>query len=562
MTKAAKTEFDTIVLGSGAGGMAAALFAALEGHRVCLIEKSSKFGGTTAWSDGMVWAPLTRIAAEAGHTDDSEAEVLEYLGALVPGAAEDPGLRAFLAAAPAALDRLADETQVKMQPVPVYPDYHSDLPGAKTAGRVLEPVPFDAATLGPALARLRPPLPEFALMNTMMLARPDIPHFRKVGQSFVSTLVVVRQMARFFYQRLRYGRGTTLVLGNALVARFLRSLMDAGVELRRNTEVAALDRNNSGTVCGVTLKGGQGLAARRGVVLATGGFMHDPKRRRAFLDPALGDHSATFPGNTGDGADLAESVGAVVGSGTEGGAFFAPVSRYTRPDGSRATYPHTVVDRAKPGLIAVDSGGRRFVNEAVSYHEFTKGMLKCNRGPDSKAWLIVDSRFLWNYGLGAIKPMTVNKRPFLAQGYLHRAPTPKELARQIGIPEAHLSETVARYNENASRGEDPDFGKGSTAYQRFLGDAEVGANPCLAPVARPPFYAVEVRPGDLGAAAGIETDANARALDADGTPVPGLYACGADARSVMQGAYPGPGITLGPAITFGFLAVQHMSKGN
>lgn len=553
-------DYDVIVLGSGAGGMAAALFSALHGLRACLIEKTDRFGGTTAWSGGMIWAPLSRVAAEAGLTDeDSEARVLRYLDALIDGASDDPRMLAYLRNAPRALDMLDASTSVKLQPVPLYPDYHSDLPGATTAGRVLEPVPFDAATLGPRLAQLRRPLPEFALLGTMMLARPDIPHFRKFGKSLKSTAVVLRQVTAFMRQKLRHGRGTRLVLGNALAARFLKSLDEAGVTLMARTEVTALCRDGTGRVNGVTLACGRTLRAARGIVLATGGITHDPERRVALLPPALADHSATCDAATGDGARLAEAMQSRIAEGAGGNAFYAPVSRYVRPDGSRATYPHTVVDRAKPGLIAVTPRGRRFVNEALSYHEFTKAMLRENPEPGSHAWLIADADFVWKYGLGAVKPMQVDKRRFMRQGYLLRARSIAALARRMGVPPETLDATVTAYNTVAQRGEDPAFHRGTTSYQRFLGDAEVAPNPCVAPITRAPFYAVRVLPGDLGAAAGIATDASARALDGAGRPVPGLYACGADACSIMQGHYPGPGITLGPAITFGFLAAHHMT---
>lgn len=548
----ADESFDVVVLGSGAGGMTAALVAACEGLSVCLLEKTDRFGGTTAWSGGMVWAPG---AAEAA-ADDPDA-VRRYLAALVPGAGQDPVMEAFLRAAPQAIGYLARNSLVQLRAVPRYPDYHSDLPGATEAGRVLEPLPFDARQLGDLLPALRLPLPEFALFGSMMVARADLPRFRNVLKSPRDAMFVAGQMARFGWQRLRYGRGTALVLGNALVARLLASLVARGVVLRRGVVVAALMRDR-GRVSGLQLADGQTITARHGVVLATGGFTHDTARRANWLPSEMADHSATAPGATADGARLALALAVGVGlaEGRAANAFMAPVSVYRRSDGSLARYPHTVVDRAKPGVIAVNAQGRRFANEALSYHAFAGAMLAPANQAAKGAWLICDSAFLWRYGLGAIKPMTLRLAPWRRRGYLRSAPDLAALGRLLGLPDEALAQTVARFNKGAAGGEDPDFGRGGTVYERFLGDAAASPNPCVAPITRAPFHAVRIVPGDLGAAAGLRINAQAQVCTDKGDPVPGLYAVGADACSVMQGAYPGPGITLGPALTFGWLAAR------
>ncbi len=554
--------YDAIVLGSGAAGMTAALVAALGGLSVCLLEREALLGGTTAWSGGMVWAPGSALAEAAGFREDPAA-LRVYLEALVPGSGSDPRMAAFLAAAPEAVDFLAARSDVVLQPVPLYPDYHPDLPGARSAGRVLEPRPFDAARLGTDLRLLRRPLPEFTLFGGMMVARPDIPHFRRAFRSSRSAAVVASYLLRHGYQRLRHGRGTRLVLGNALAARLLFSLRRAGVEIRSEVRVLALTRNAEGRVSGVELEEGTALAARRGVVLATGGFGHAAGRRATALPAALADNSATAPGALGDGIALAEALGAAFRSAAEGNAFLAPVSRFRRGDGSQAVFPHTVTDRAKPGLIAVDDEGRRFANEALSYHRFALALLaqrNRSRG-DGGAWLLCDAAFLGRYGLGAVKPASRQVARFLAQGYLHRAETLEELGDALGLPAGRLAATVAAYNEAARRGEDPAFGRGGDAYQRFLGDASVAPNPCVAPILRPPFYALRVVPGDLGTAAGLASDAVGRVLDRQGKAIAGLYCCGSDMLSVMQGAYPGPGITLGPALAFGYLVGRDLVSG-
>jgi succinate dehydrogenase/fumarate reductase flavoprotein subunit len=220
-----------------------------------------------------------------------------------------------------------------------------------------------------------------------------------------------------------------------------------------------------------------------------------------------------------------------------------------------------VTDRSKPGLIAVGSNGKRFVNEAVSYHEFVRAQL-ANAETAVPAFLLCDSRFLWKYGLGRIKPFTFSwsVSAALKEGYLKRATNLKDLAVQLGIPPDALRLTVEHYNTHASQGKDPEFSRGSNAYQRHLGDADQTPNPCVAPMQTGPFYAVKVWPADLGMSAGIVTDDHARVLGPNEAPIPGLYACGNDMASVMEGAYPGPGITLGPALTFAYLAARHVSK--
>lgn len=549
-------ERDVIVLGAGAGGMTCAAVAAAEGLNVLLIEKAAQVGGTTAISGGMVWVPGNAKTAASGRPDSLDA-ARRYLGETVSGAHNAAVREAFLANADRMVGYLEARTSVRLQPVPTYPDYYPDLPGATTGGRVLEPVLFDARQLGKNFALLRPPLPEFTLFGGMMVPRADLAHFRNAGRSWRATLRVGRLVGAYAWQRLRHERGTSLVLGNALAARLLESVLRLGVSLAPGTSVGRL-LVEDGRVCGVVV-GAQEIRARRGVVLATGGFSHAPALRAALLPQAAGDLSAASADNTGDGLALGMAAGGSLERRGEGPAFWTPVSRFLRRDGSQAVFPHTVTDRGKPGVIAVDRSARRFVNEAVSYHEFVRAMLR-SAGCDGVAtvFLVCDRRFLWRYGLGAVHPFALSLRRWIRIGYLLRAATIPDLARALGIDAERLAETITRFNEGARRGEDPEFGRGSDAYQRHLGDPQHGPNPCVRPIETPPFYAVRLAPGDLGTSTGLATDAHARVLRADGSPVTGLYACGNDMNSIMNGAYPGPGITLGPALTFGFIAAMHL----
>jgi len=550
--------YDVVVVGSGAAGMTAAAVAAAEGLSVLLAEHAERVGGTTAISGGMVWIPDNPRLGEAGITDDRE-RAAAYLEATVP-AGLDPALRqAFLDHGGAAVAYLEARTAVRLRQVPLYPDYYPDRPGATARGRVLEPVPFDGRALGAAFALLRPPLPEFTLFGGMMIAREDIPHLRRAGRSPRAAWRIARLVAAHAVRRFRWPRGTTLHLGNALAARLLKSVLDLGVDLRPGVSVDGLARG-AGGVEGVMLGSGAGrrkVAARRGVILATGGFSHDAGLRDAHVLPQAGALSATVAsGAPTGGVRLGLAAGGRIGSSAGDNAYWVPASRFTRADGTEAVFPHTVTDRGKPGLIAVDATGRRFVNEARSYHEFVLGQLRA-ANTAIPAHLICDRRFLWTYGLGRIRPFALSLRAELESGYLKRGRTLAALAGALGIPADALADTVDTFNADARAGVDRQFGRGGDIYQRHMGDGDHGPNPCLAPIEDAPFYAVSVWPADLGMAAGLATDAVARVLGADDAPIAGLYACGNDMRAIMNGAYPGPGITLGPAITFGYLAARH-----
>ena len=554
-----RANWDVIVVGSGAAGLTAACKAALDGASVVVLEQSDLIGGTTAVSGGMVWIPANRKAASAGKPDTLEA-ARTYLEATVP-----PGdrqrLDAFLLWGDEAVRDLEAHTVLRLQPVPVYPDYYPDLPGATPGGRVLEPLPFDGGQLGKDFSRLRDPLPEFMLFGGMMVSRADIPHFRRAWRSPRSFARVARLVLDYARQRLGARRGTTLYLGNALVARLLKSALDLGVTLLTGQSVEALLSGEGGRVTGVVARDPSGrrtdLAARRAVILATGGVSQDGALRRRYVPAGIGTLTATI--DTGDaprGARLALGAGAALSPATEQGAFWVPGSTFIRRDGTTAVYPHTVTDRAKPGAIAVGSDGKRFVNEAISYHDFVLAQIAA-ADRAIPAWLIGDSKFLWRYGMGKVKPFAPSVRADVESGYIRTGDTVEQLARAIGVPEAALATTVETFNRSARQGEDNEFGRGSNIYQRHLGDADVKPNPCVAPIEKGPFYAIALHPADLGMSGGIVTDPQTRVVREDGSVIPSLFACGNDMASVMEGAYPGPGITLGPALTFGWLAGRH-----
>ena len=549
-------EYDLVVLGAGAGGMTAALVGAIEGARTLVIERTGRVGGTTARSSGTVWIPDNSQQRSEGITGDARAAG-EYLDALVDGRAERALREAFIAAGPRMIDYLGGHTDLRFRMYAHAPDYRQELPGAAQGGRPLEPMPFDGRTLGPAFDRLGWPLPELMLLGGMMVTRGEAAQLLRAGRSWEGFLLGARLVSRYAADRLRYARGTRLVLGNALAGRLLRNLLDRGVPVWFDAKTLRLE-TEAGAVTGLLVEQGgatKRIRARRGVVMAGGGFPASAQMRARHLPQPTPEYTPAYEGCTGATLELAQAAGAALGRPGEDNALWFPSSVARRADGSTAVYPHIVLDRAKPGLIAVNSAGRRFVDEAASYHEFTRAMYRAHRSvPGIPAWLVCDRRFLWKYGLGMIRPLTLRIDPFVRRGYLRRAESVHALAREIGVDPDGLAQTVRRHNEYARTGVDPEFGKGGNPYDLGNGDPAHRPNPCIGPIERPPFFAVAVLPTPLGTSLGLSTDANARVVDARGEPIAGLYACGNDMHSVMGGEYPGAGSQLGLAMTFGYLA--------
>jgi succinate dehydrogenase/fumarate reductase flavoprotein subunit len=398
----------------------------------------------------------------------------------------------------------------------------------------------------------------------MLGSGKEIIHFMRVTKSLTSAVYVAKRLSRHLMDVLRYGRGMTLTNGNALAGRLAKSALDLKIPMWLSSPVRELTVEN-GTVTGaVVTHDGRDIRirARQGVVLACGGFPHDVARRQKMFPhaPTGNEHYSPGPtGNTGDGLRLAESAGGHVENRLPNAAAWVPVSLTTRKDGSRGVMPH-FIDRAKPGVIAVMRDGKRFANEGNSYHDFVQAMVKAAKpGEEIAAFLVCDHQALRKYGLGCVPPFPMPLGHHLKTGYLMRGDTLEALAAKAGIDAKAFTETVKQFNATAPQGQDAAFGKGSRAYNRYQGDAMHGPNPCVAPVEHGPFYAIKMVIGDLGTYAGIVTDENARALDAEGRVIPGLYAAGNDMASIMGGNYPGAGITLGPALTFGYIAGRHLA---
>lgn len=557
-----KLECDILVAGSGASGLTAAIVAAKRGLKVIIAEKEAVFGGTTALSGGYLWVPNNHLSAAEGIKDSKDA-ARRYISHEAGNHYDAARVEAFLDVGPKMVAFMHEQTAVRFEASPLFSDYHPDAPGGMPGGRSILTKPVHAGTLGKDIVKLRPPRPELTLFGLAIGSGKELWHFYRATQRPQSLLYVTKRLAKYALDRVFTGRSQMLTNGNALAASLFRSARDLGIEVWLDSPVKSLLRDDSGGVTGATVLTAKGLCsvvARRGVVLACGGFPLDIARRQTLYshraDPS--EHwSAASPGNTGDGVRLGETVGGRFASGYPNAAAWAPTSLVPRKDGSKGPFPH-FVDRGKPGVIAVTRSGVRFVNEANSYHDFVQGMQRaCPTEMPAEAFLIADHRTIRKYGLGHVKPAPLPLAPSIRSGYLIVGNTLAELARNAGIDAAEFEKTVARWNADVPTGTDTVFSKGSTAYNRFHGDPEVKPNPCMAPIAKGPFYAIRVVPGDIGTFAGLLTDANARVLDSNDAPIPGLYAVGNDMASVLGGNYSGGGITLGPGMTFGYIAGLH-----
>jgi len=556
-----KHDIDLIVVGSGAGGLSTAVTAAHLGLKVLVLEKEAYYGGTTAWSGGWMWIPRNPLALEAGIIEDNDAP-MTYLRHELGSRFELERARMFLENGPRMVNFFRARTALQFIDGNVMPDFHGKAPGAAIGGRSLCAAPFDGRRLGQHIRYLKSPLPETTLWGMGIAGGAELRHFYNALRQPASFWHVSKLVLHYGCDLILHQRSMRLVNGNALVAGLAASAYERGVEIRVNSPVQRLVLEQ-GRIAGVVVND-QCIRARCGVVLACGGFPHDQVRKQQLLPHAPSGHehfSAAALGNTGDGLRLGETVGGRVGCDQVQAAALAPVSLVPRVDGTVAHFPH-LLERAKPGLIAVTASGQRFTNEADSYHDFVQSLLRVTvPGQTPQAWLVCDHDFIRRYGLGAVKPAPMRLNRMLKNGYLKRGNSLSELAQACGISALGLEQTVSQYNQQALIGKDSEFGKGETPYNRGQGDQHQRntalPNPCMAPIESGPFYAVRIVAGSLGTFAGLEVNLYGQVLDAQNQPLPGLYAAGNDMNSMMGGHYPSGGITLGPAMTFGFIVAHH-----
>lgn len=531
---------DVVVLGSGCAGLVAATLAHDGGAEVLVLEKADLIGGTTGVSGGMPWIPMNRHMPEVGQADSRE-ETLTYIRRLTLGREPDPDLvEVYVDTAAEALDYLETQTPVRMAAPTTFNDYYAHLPGGKAAGRSIEPEEFDARReLGEQADRLRtsPHLPWLTMEEGAKFLRGDAPpDMERIAE---------RQQA------------DRRVLGAALVAALFTGLVERGVEVATGSpgrQLVVVD----GDVVGVEAdRDGrrQLVGARKGVVLACGGFEWNEDMVDAFIGEAIEPLSP--PHNTGDGHRMAMEAGAALANMTSfwgQPAILEPGATFEgRP------MPQMASIRSVPGVVVVNKHGRRFINESATYQDFPKVLgtfdpVALDYPNEAPHWLLFDQRVK---DTAVVLPSVLPGQP--APDWIPRADTIAGLARRIGLDPATLEATVTRWNAQVAAGEDDDFHRGTLAFEAQMTGQAPSPERCLAPLDQPPFYAVQLRNGALGTNGGPRIDAHGRVRNHDGGVVPGLYAAGNAAASIFGPAYPGGGATLGPALTFGYLAGRHVA---
>lgn len=545
---------DVLVIGSGGGGMTAALVAKQAGLDALLIEKTEYYGGSTALSGGGLWIPNNYLLQQDG-LNDSPDKARTYLASTVGDRVPQVRQDAYLKYAPEMIRYLVSNAQVRFNRSKNYADYFPERPGGMTDGRAIEAAPFDGNKLGDDLKQLRPqaiPIPAGLAFTAS--------EYNKLGMimttwkgKFTAVKVGIRTIFNLL-TGVKY-----LTLGQALIARLRLSLKEANVPVWLNTGLKELVFEDGVVVGIVAEREGKPIQirARKGVVLAAGGFAHNQDMRNEFQrGPVNEAWSSANPGDTGEAIQEGIAAGAAVDLMDD--AWWGPTSM--TPDNGPMFH---VGDRSYPGGIMVNGAGKRFTNEAAGYTEVVHAMYEKHTDavPHVPCTFIMDSRYRRKYIFGTLFPGQPIPKNYLESGYIKKADTLEELAAQCGVDPQGLVETVARFNHFAQTGVDEDFGRGASAYDRYYGDPNNKPNPCLAPIDQPPYYAVEFVAGDLGTKGGLVTDENAQVLRGDGSVIAGLYAIGNNTASVMGNTYPGAGSTIGPSMTFGYIAAKHMAAG-
>lgn len=556
-------EVDLLVVGSGAGALVAALRAAKAGADVLVVEKGKLWGGTSATSGGGIWIPGSHLAAAAGQADDLD-EAFGYIRRLTAPNVTDEQIRAFVDNAHRMLAWIEREADVQYAALP-YPDYYPETEGSRPGFRThLIPGEVDARTL------------QRETFDTMQRASPAASLWGRINWKLSETHTVLfrpkgwlgvtmKVMAGYWLdlpQRLRSPADRRLTLGTALLAQLRKALDRAGGRLWLQSPLEDLIEDNGQITGAVVRHDGKSLriGARRGVILAAGGFERNPTLRSEHLP---GAHQPQASGsqinNEGDALVAAMRVGAATRNLDS--AWWAPVFRIPGEDRARLS----TVERALPYSIIVNQAGRRYANEALSYHRFGEAMMarhRPNAGTDP-SWLVFDRRYRARYPAGPVIPGWPDALlPANVREVLVKAPTIEALAVKMRVDPKALTETVERFNGMVANGRDDDFERGDSAYDRLYGDPRVAPNPSLGTVEQAPFYAIPLYLGDIGTNGGLVTDGTGRVLRQDGGAIPGLYAVGNVAASVMGYSYPGAGATLGPAMTFGWLAAADAIRIN
>nr|WP_293245311.1 FAD-dependent oxidoreductase [Panacagrimonas sp.] len=563
MNKRWDEEFDVVVVGSGAGGMTAALCAQAHGLSAVVIEKDALFGGTSAVSGGGIWIPCNDDIPRVGGSDSFE-EALTYLRTLIGDEVPQANLEAFLRNAPEMVRFLDKTFGLKFRSVPKYPDYYSHLPGGKPGFRSMEPVEFDASRLGAAFDEQRPSFRGTQLFGRIAMNQVEAHQLFSRGKGWIRLMLgmVLRYWLDFSWRR-RTPRDRRQTLGQALTGSLREAMQRRGIPLYLRTGLDSLVEEQ-GRVVGVSALRNEGLVrlrARRGVVLACGGFESNQAMRDQYLPkPTHVAWTAVPPINHGDGIRAGQALGAGLRHMDQ--VWGSPTVR--KPGAAQQIT--LFVERGMPGCVAVNRKGLRFVNEAATYPDFLKAMYADDAKGNGAVpcWLIFDATFRYKYPMGIFLPGQIEPDAKLPKDWLddvyYRADSLDALAAKIGVDARNLCATVQRLNGFARTGVDTEFGKGTHPIDRYYSDASVKPNPCLGPIEKAPFYAVRLDAGEIGTKGGLITDDRARVLRDDGSAIEGLYAIGNTSAAVMGPTYAGAGSTLGPAMTFGYVAANDLAR--
>jgi 3-oxosteroid 1-dehydrogenase len=539
-------QVDFLVVGSGCGGLTAALTAGADGLDTLIIEKAAVYGGSTALSGGNIWIPNNPTLKREGLAD-SRADVRSYLDAVVGDRVPGANIDAFIDNGPLAMEFLERvSAHLRFQWCTDYSDYHPEAPGGRARGRTIEPLPFDLKKLGDDEKQLRPAA--LATPGGLFVTSKEFARLNMVMRTWSGRRAAMQTVGRAVKGVLLRRHMDTL--GRALIGRLRLAVKDADIPLWLSTPLQSLITDDSGTVVGVCARRDGAIfriRARAGVLLATGGFEHNNEMRKRFLrDGGKDNYSAGSPDNTGDGIVAGQSIGGAVDLMDD--AWWMPA--FKRPDGVMSVL---VSERSIPRSIIVDQTGRRFVNEAAPYVTFVHRQLAGRHDP---IWFVFDRKAKNRYQFGGVMPGQSFPKDWFASGLMHRADTLDALAAAIGVPASSLRETANSFNGFARDGKDRDFGRGESAYDNYYGDPTL-PQPTMDVIDSAPFYAARIQAGDLGTKGGLTYNANGQVLRADGTVVDGLYATGNTSAAVMGNDYAGAGATIGPSIVFGFISARH-----
>ncbi|MDG2472552.1 MAG: FAD-binding protein [Pseudomonadales bacterium] len=556
---------DILVVGSGNGALTTALCSHEMGVKdVLVIEKEDQFGGSSSISGGGVWIPCNRYALEAG-TEDSIADAKSYLSSVIPtGTVPEDLIDVFLAEGPNMVDFLHNHTRVRYESLAYYPDYYSDAPGARGGHRSMEPAKLNLSDLGENWKKLRNTHHMMWLFNRVAYNQVEAGTLAARAPGWIK--LAIKLMIQYISDipwLFKSPRSRLVACGMAGVGRLRLSMMDRDMPLWLNTELKELISDDNGKVIGALIeRDGKTLhiEARKGVMLACGGFEHNQAMREKYLpQPTNSQWSAGHFGNTGDGIKAAEKVGAELTM--MDGAWWCATIKVPAEERPRLS----IMEKSMPGNVLVNPAGKRIANESENYMAYQTNWHNShsNENPSTPAYMVFDNRFRNSYLVGPIvgnlMPDWVLPKAWFDEDFLYKADTLEELATQTGIDVDGLKQTVTNMNNYAKTGVDEEFGRGSYEYDRYYGDQSITPNPCLAAIEQAPFYALKQDPGDFGTHGGVAFNHHAQVLKSDGSPIDGLYACGNTARALLPN-YPGPGATLGPAMTFGYLAAKHLSE--